>query len=293
MRLTLRHLEVFLAIAHHQNVTQAAASLALSQSAASTALKEFEKRFAISLFDRVGKRLQLNELGLLVRPRAEALLAQATEFEQRLTRHTELGNLRVGATLTIGNYVAVSIIARYIGLHPESRIELIVENTRTIASKVRNFELDVGLIEGELQDAELEILPWRDDELTLFCAPDHEYADRKVLTDEDLLAAQWIVRETGSGTRQAFDRAMSGLLPEIRLLLELQQSEGIKRAVAAGLGVGCLSRLTLDEAFRKGSLIPLEAPQRNWRRKFYFILHRQKFRSASIERWLELCGEQR
>ena len=291
MRLTLRQLQVFLAIAHYENVTQAAASLAMSQSAASTALKEFESRFDISLFDRVGKRLQLSELGQAVRPRAEALLARAEEFEQALTSHRDIGTIKVGATLTIGNYIAVEIIARFISLHPDARVALTVENTRAIASKVKNFELDVGLVEGELQDPELEVLPWRDDELTLFCAPDHPLARQPVLGDAELRQARWIVREPGSGTRQAFDRAMTGLLSDIQLLLELQHTEGIKRAVEANLGIGCLSKITLEEAFRRGSLTPLQAPHRNWRRKFYFILHRQKFRSTGINSWLDLCRE--
>jgi len=289
MRVTLRQLEVFLAIANHENVTLAADSLAMSQSAASTALREFEQRFDIALFDRVGKRLQLNELGRSVRPRAEALLARAQEFEQSLLQHGEIGTIKVGATLTIGNYLAVGIIAQFMAQHPTARVALTVENTRAIAGKVANFELDVGLIEGELQDPDLDVLPWREDELTLFCAPENPLAAKGVLDDQDLLAASWIVRETGSGTRQAFDRAMTGLHSELKLLLELQHTEGIKRAVEANLGIGCLSRIALVEAFRRGSLVPLQAPHRDWRRRFYFILHRQKYRSRGITSWLELC----
>jgi len=291
MRFTLRQLQVFLAIANHENVTQAASSLAVSQSAASTALKELEHRYDTKLFDRVGKRLQLNEQGQLMRPQAEALLAQAEEFDRNLDRHSNVGHLRVGATLTIGNYVAVAILTRFIQQHPGARVQLIVENTRAIASRVSNYDLDLGLIEGELHDPELEVLPWRDDELALFCAPDHPLAAKPALTDADLLAADWIVRESGSGTRQAFDRGMKGLLGDLNLILELQHTEGIKRAVEANLGIGCLSRLTLEEAFRRGSLVPLQAPHRDWQRKFYFILHRDKYRTSGILSWLALCRE--
>jgi DNA-binding transcriptional LysR family regulator len=84
---------------------------------------------------------------------------------------------------------------------------------------------------------------------------------------------------------------MHGLLPRLRLALELQHTEAIKRAVEAGLGIGCLSKVTLQEAFRRGSLIPLPIPHRDLSRRFYFILHRQKFRSAGIERWIELCQQ--
>lgn len=113
MHYTLRQLEVFLATAHYQNITQAAANLAMSQSAASSALKDLEQRFNIQLFDRAGKRLQLNELGQALRPRAEALLDQARDLKRSLSQHTEMGELKVGATLTIGNYLAVPIMARF------------------------------------------------------------------------------------------------------------------------------------------------------------------------------------
>jgi len=291
MHYTLRQIEVFLATANHENVTQAASSLAMSQSAASSALQDLERRFDMQLFDRVGKRLQLNEFGKSLRPRAEALMAQAQEFERMLTLHSEIGEIKVGATLTIGNYLAVPIMAEFMGQHPGARVSLTVENTVGITHRVRNFEADIGLIEGELHDPLLESLPWRDDELLLFCAPDHPLASRPWLSDQDLLEAEWVVREAGSGTRQAFERAMHGLLPNLNLRLELQHTEAIKGAVEAGLGVGCLSAITLREAFLRGSLVELKAPHRDWKRSFYFILHRQKYRSAGIESWMQLCRQ--
>ncbi|HBN15451.1 MAG TPA: hypothetical protein DD407_10465, partial [Pseudohongiella sp.] len=85
--------------------------------------------------------------------------------------------------------------------------------------------------------------------------------------------------------------AMYGLMPRINVRLELQHTEAIKRAVEAGLGIGCLSRITLQEAFRRGSLLPLYAPHRDWVRQFYFIIHKQKYRTAGIRNWLALCQE--
>jgi len=292
MKYTLRQLEVFLAAAHYENLSKAAESLSMSQSAASSALKDLEQQFDIQLFDRVGKRLQINELGRLTRPKAEALLAQAGEVEVLLRQHQEVGNLKVGATLTIGNYLSVGIMAEYMAEQPEAKVSLAVANTVEIARKVEQFELDVGLIEGELQHSELDVIPWREDELVVFCSPDHPLASKSTLTDKDLLSVDWIIREPGSGTRQAFDRAMSGLLSEVNVLLELQHTEAIKRAVQANLGLGCLSHIALKDAFDRGSLIPLSVPKRDWRRHFYFILHKQKFRTAGINRWIKLCQEQ-
>lgn len=289
MRYTLRQLEIFLAAAHSQNMTRAAASLALSQSAASGALKDLEDQFGVQLFDRVGKRLQLNDFGRTIRTRAEALMTQARELEAALARRPQAGDIKVGATLTIGNYLAVGVMARYMAAHPGAQVALDVENTAAIARRIANFELDLGMIEGELTHPDLEVIPWQDDELVVFCAPTHPYARRKKISDEDLLAATWIVRETGSGTRQTFDRAMHGLLPQLTLLPELQHTEAIKRAVVAGLGIGCLSKVALEDAFKRGSLVPLAVPHRDFSRRFYFILHKQKYRSAGVDAWLALC----
>lgn len=163
-------------------------------------------------------------------------------------------------------------------------------NTATIARRVKDFELDIGLIEGEIQSPELDMIPWREDELVVFCAPEHPLASKGTLTDDDLRQATWIMREQGSGTRQSFERGMHGLLPDLNVLLELEHTEAIKRAVEANLGIGCLSRVVLADAFKRGSLVPLAVPEhRRFDRQFYFILHKQKYRSAGIDAWMTLC----
>ncbi len=289
MRFTLRQLEVFLAVARFESVSRAARDLAMSQSAASGSLSDLENQFGVQLFDRVGKRLELNELGRSIRSRAEALEEQAREFESLLAKQNEVGLLRVGATLTIGNYLILPLIARFVKEHPGARVTLHVANTREIARMVKNFELDVGLVEGELQEPELQVTSFREDELVVFCAPQHAFAKKRALRDEDLKAAAWIVREPGSGTRQAFDHAMHGILPELHIEMALQHTEAIKSAVQAGLGVGCVSRIALESEFRHGTLVPCRVPHRDFHRHFFFALHERKYRSQAIERWLELC----
>ena len=289
MRYTLRQLEVFLAVARLGSVSRAARELALSQSAASSSLADLERQFEVRLFDRLGKRLQLSELGGALRGRAEAVLDQARDLERGLASQKEASGLRVGATLTIGNYLAVPLVARFMRQHPGAEVTLTVANTEEIARQVTNFEIDVGLIEGQVAGADLEVTHWRDDELAVFCAPGDPLARKRALADRDLRAAAWIVRERGSGTRQAFDRAMHGLLPDLRIALTLQHTEAIKRAVEAGLGVGCVSRIALEDAFKRGTLAACRVPHRDFRRQFFFLLHRRKFRGAGIARWLELC----
>lgn len=292
MKYSFRQLEVFLATAEVENITLAAKRLAMSQSAASGALREFEQQFDIQLFDRIGKRLKLNEFGELIRPQALSLIEQAQALQTTLQQHSDVGQLKVGATLTIGNYLAIGIMTQFMQRYPKAKVSLEVANTAAITQKVLNFELDIGLIEGELQQTELDVIPWRDDELIAFCSPRHPLAKQGYIDEEQLTHIPWILRETGSGTRQTFEHAMHGILPQLSILMELQHTEGIKRAVEACLGVGCLSKVAMVEAFERGSLVPLEIPQRNLHRTFHFILHRQKYRSAGINNWIDLCQQQ-
>jgi DNA-binding transcriptional LysR family regulator len=288
MRYTLRQLEVFTAIARVESVTRAAEALAMSQSAVSGSLLDLERQFDVRLFERVGKRLTLSEVGRALWPRAEALCEQARGLELDLTRQ-EAGELRVGATLTIGNHVCPPLMASFLRDNPGARVTLHIANTQEIARSVKSFAIDVGLVEGELSDPELEVLPWRSDELVVFCSPRHPLARKRRLSDADLARSDWIVRERGSGTRQAFERALHGLLPELRIALELTQTEAILGAVEAGVGLGCVSGLALKDAFRLRTLVPCRVPHRDFRRSFFFVLHERKFKSPALERWLALC----
>jgi DNA-binding transcriptional LysR family regulator len=289
MRYTLRQLEVFLAVARTGSVTAAASALAMSQSAASGALADLETAFDAKLFDRIGKRLSLNARGQAIRAQAEAMWAQAGELERTLAGRQDQPRLRVGATMTIGNYLAVPLMARFMSEHPGAEVTLSMANTEEIARQVSNFEIDVGLIEGEVEARGLRVMAWRDDELAVFAAPDHPLSRKRALSDDDLRRATWIVREHGSGTRQAFDRAMRGLLPDLRIALTLQHTEAIKGAVAAGIGLGCVSRIALRDAFAHGTLSPCRVPHRDFRRQFYFLLAADTPASAGVEAWLELC----
>lgn len=288
MKYTLRQLEVFLTVAHHENVSRAAEVLAMSQSACSAALKDLENQFNIQLFDRVGKRLQTNEMGRHLRPLAESLMQQALELQTELVEHKHGGLLKIGATLTIGNYLCVPLMQRYM-VEQGARAKLEVANTTTIANKLLNFDIDIGMIEGEINHPDLEMLPWLDDELLCFCAVGHPLANKGKLSKADILGNPWITREPGSGTRQIFERGMGALFPQLDIQLELQHTEAIKRAVEAGMGLACLSKIALKDAIARGSLIALLTPQLNFQRKLYLVIHKNKYRSAGITRWLEMC----
>lgn len=291
MRHTLRQLAIFVATARSGSVSRAAEALSMSQSAASSSLAELERQFDVRLFDRVGKSLRLNELGERLLPRAVDILARADDIDDLLHGRKGFGSLQIGATLTIGNYLGTLIVATFLQRHPESRIRLSVHNTATIIHQVASFDLDMGMIEGNCHHPELEAVRWLDDELVVFCAPSHPLAERRRATVGELTEQPWILREIGSGTRETFDQAMRHVASRIDVRLELEHTEAIKRAVESGLGIGCISRLALREAFRRGSLVPLETPALDLRRSFHFLWHRQKFSTPGMQAFIALCRE--
>ena len=291
MRFTLRQLQIFVAVAQHESVSRAAESLALSQSAASTALTELERQTDCQLFDRAGKRVSLNALGHQLLPQAMALINQAKAIENLLDGRSGFGSLAVGATLTIGNYLATLLIGSFMQRHPECRVKLQVQNTANVVQQVAHYELDLGLIEGDCRHPDIEVQPWVQDELVVFCAPGHPLAGRGRASLAELTAEAWILRESGSGTRLTFEQALRPHLAELNVRLELEHTEAIKRAVESGLGIGCISRLALRDAFRRGSLVALETPDLDLRRQFYFIWHRQKYQTAAMREFLEQCRQ--
>lgn len=289
MKFSLRQLEVFVAVVRSGSVSRAADAVALSQSAASTALGELEKQFGCQLFDRNGKRLHLNTLGEQLLPKAVELLDRAREVEETLQGRAGFGPLHIGATLTIGNYLATLIVADFLRRHAEARVQLTVHNTATIIEQVAGFELDLGLIEGACSHPDLETRPWVCDELVVFAPPDHPLAKKRKVGVAELMRETWILREQGSGTRAVFEQALRPFHVEPRIRLELEHTEAIKRAVESGLGLGCISRLALREAFRRGSLVPIRTPDLDLQRNFQFLWHRNKYRTAALRAFHAAC----
>ncbi|MDE3022027.1 MAG: LysR family transcriptional regulator [Pseudomonadota bacterium] len=289
MKYSIRQLEVFIAVGRSESVSRAAEQLGMSQSATSTSLAEFERQFDTRLFDRVGKKLQLNELGRMLLPHAMELIDRAVDIEALLQGRNGFGPLRIGASLTIGNYLAIQLMGEFRVLYPVSNILLEVHNTARIVKKVVEFSLDFGLIEGNCSHAELVVVPWVDDELVIFAAPDHPLVRQEIVSLDELVRTPWIVREAGSGTRQTFEYAMRHVLSKLNILMELEHTEAIKRAVEAGMGISCISRLALREAFRRGSLAEVKTEGLDLRRQFHFIWHRHKFHTLGIQAFIELC----
>ena len=293
MRYTLKQLEVFVAVSRSENVSNAAKTLCLSQSATSTSLGELERQFGIKLFDRIGRSLSINKDGEKLLPHALELIDRAKEIESQLAGFAILGDMHIGATLTIGNYLTNIIVAKFLQNYPESKIKLQVHNTESIIKKVRSHELDLGMIEGDCDHLDLNKQSWISDELVIFGSPDHPLTRKKNILLDDLINQSWVLREKGSGTREVFDRAFKDSLHKMKIKLELEHTEAIKRSVESGVGLGCISRLALKDELKAGNLIAINFKSANIKldRYFYFLWSKDKYQTNGIKQFLKMCKE--
>lgn len=292
MRITFKQIEVFVAVAKMENMSRAAEVLYLSQSACSMALIAMENQLGGTLFDRHGKKLVLNERGRLLFPKAANVITEVKELEDLLLgkKQKELaGNLLVGASTTIGNYLMPKIIGNFVAAYPQVKVTLKIANTERIIKQVLKFDIDIGVIEGECHVEEIEVLSWKKDELIVIASPQDKIHKNKKNTRKDLEKMKWILREEGSGTREKFEEAMGG---KINPFLELGHTEAIKQAVQAGLGLSCLSKTTVAEAIKSGQLVAVKMPFLNLTRNFYIILHKEKYRGLVLNKFLEEIKKQ-
>jgi DNA-binding transcriptional LysR family regulator len=289
LRLSLRQLEVFVATARYGSTRAAADQVSRSQSAASAALAELEGVLGRPLFDRVGRRLVLNENGRALLPRANALLDQALQAE-RLFGSGHDAPLRVAASLSIGEYLLPELLARWKLAHPHSPVELMIGNTREVVAAVAAFDVDLGFIEGPQTHTQLVARPWRTDELVIVASPQHLLAGRTASLRQ-LREATWALREPGSGTREAAERWLIERVGPLRVDFELGSPEAIKRLVAAGAALGCLAREVVAHELAQGSLVEVATTLPRATRRLAIVLHRDKHLGPGSEDFLRHCRE--
>ena len=288
-----RQLEVFAAIAASGSVSAAATQVHLSQPATSMALAELERLLGAPLFDRSQQRLRLNDHGRRVLPLAREILDRLTELGRGAESSEQpRGELRLGASNTVGNYLVGDLLGGFVRSHPRVALRLHVDNTAAIVAGVLDYSLDLGCVEGDITHAELELLPWREDALCI-CAPaGHPLVARKTLRPGDFAGSRWILREAGSATRQQTERALAQLPPG-ETILELDQSEAIKQAVIAGLGLALLPAVAVQNAAATGRLAILPTPFLSLQRQLQFVIHRRKYRSALLQAFLNSTAPDR
>lgn len=284
LRLTLRQLSVFVAVAQHGSTIAAAEALAMSQSAVSASLAELERALDGPLFDRVARRLSINESGRQFFPRALSLLDQAHELE-RFSAQSGVA-LRIAASNTIGSYILPPLLAGFRNAQPgPCALDLRIGNTHDVLQSLLQFEVDIGLIEGTSHERELRSVHWCDDEMVVVVGPSHPLAlaSQRPETLHDMLReADWIVREPGSGTREIIESRLVPALGTLRYALELGNAEAIKRAVMSGFGVSCLSLHVVRDEIARGLLLPLREGLPPVIRPLQLVVHQDKYPTQGL-----------
>lgn len=282
--MTLEQLRIFVAVATALHVTRAARALGLTQSAASSAIAALEARYAIKLFHRVGRRIELTEAGRIFFEEAKAVLARAATAEQALDDLSGLarGALRIHASQTIANYWLPPILFRWHAAYPGIALALSIGNTAQVAAAVLEGGADLGFVEGDIPQTELVRETVATDRLLLVVGAKHPWASRRSIKPRQLLQTDWVLREPGSGTRSEFETALRryGIAPQrLKLALELPSNESVCAAVEAGAGATVISERVASSSIRAGTLhrIELALP----RRAFHLLRHRERYRSKA------------
>ena len=277
MRLTLRQWQVFVSVADTGSTAAGGARLQLSQSATSAALNELEGQLPEPLFDRIGRRLVLNAAGRALLDPARALLVAATELETQAgvgtagSAGTPPLDLRIGASTTIGNYLLPGRVAALLATHPQARVDLRIGNSAEVVAAVQRLEVDLGVIEGPCHESGLEVLPWQQDALVIVAASGAPLPD--AVDVASLANARWLLREPGSGTREAVEQALLPHLHHFPRAMQLGSTEAIKQAAAAGLGLACLSRHAVADLVALGTLRILQTPLPPLSRQLWVVRH--------------------
>ncbi|SRR5579883_214428 len=293
--MTLEQLRIFLAVSHHLHFTRAAESLYITQPAVSAAIQNLEAEYCVKLFHRIGRRIELTTAGKLLQVEAQKVLDQValTERGLRELNNLQRGELKLGSSLTIGNYWLPAKISRFKRKYPGISVNCTLANAKEICEGTATGLFDLGLVTGDLDPAlqtTLEQEAVGSDRLQIVVGRSHPWFERSRLHVKQLTQTSWIMRESGSGTQQMFEQAIKrwGIEPsDLDVILVLSSSEMVKAMVESGVGAAAIPELMVQKELqlstlravsvtnsRKASSAALEIVQPVWKLK-----HRQRFQT--------------
>jgi len=292
MPVTLRQLEIFIAVAETNQVTRASKKLYLTQSAVSMALGELENQLGGPLFDRHGRSLLLNDRGRYLLPLSKDIVHRIENIEVLLseTKDAVVGSLEVVASSTIGNYVLPYMIGAFMQIYPQAQINSLVVNTQRAEELINEGTMDFGFVEGKVKNDKIETITWFEDELVIIVDPAHKLAGRKTFrVPEDLEDTTWVMREDGSGTAEIFCNKLGRYASRLKISTKLGHTEAVKKAVESGAGAGCLSNLTVSREVTNGWLKSLSVESIDMHRQLLIIHHREKIMTGLMKEFLRFC----
>ncbi|HCI75467.1 MULTISPECIES: LysR substrate-binding domain-containing protein [unclassified Psychrobacter] len=301
-KITLKQLSVFVSIYQTGSTSRASEVLHLSQSAVSSALTELEARLQMPLFERVGRRLNQHPNAHPIYIQAQAILGQALTLEH-YHKH-QAGQIHIGASTTIGNYVLPPLLAKLYATLPDAHIDMYIANTQEVVSEVEQLNIDIALVEGMPRPTDMKVIEqraWRTDTLMIFTKRDSKWLTGMAAYNDadncyELSIAQLaklplLVREAGSGTRQIIDEQLLKHLPDAEIVMAIQQSEAIKHMVSADIGLGCLSQHVIQAELTAGALVQVKVAGIDLSRTWWLVWHKARHQSPIWQSFIDILTE--
>lgn len=290
--MTLRHFQIFLAVCDTMNMTAAAESLYISQSAVSQAIAELGNHYEVRLFERLSKRLYLTQAGEKLLSYARHIARLNKEIDLQMQSMREGGLIRIGASVTVGAYVLPELVARFLKTYPTAEIEVVEDNTTVIEKLLLTDKIDIGLVEGEIASPDLRVLPFAKDELVLICGKTHRLYGQTVADPKELEQEKYIVREQGSWTRKTFENVMAANGLKWKPSWTCNNADTIKKAVEKGLGVSVISRRAVEKEAQEGLLYIVPVKDLRFDRLFKLVYHKDKYLHRLMLDFMDLCKQQ-
>lgn len=268
-------LKVFQSVAHNLSFTKASIELFITQPAITKHIKELESEFEVKLFNRIGNKISLTQAGNILLSYTDHIISLHNEikFELSQLKGNLKGNLRIGASTTISQYIIPSALAKFNERFPEIKLSLTNGNTQYIEHQLLKNEIDFGIVEGKPINSDIHYSPFLNDELLVFTSVQNTRIPTSVANDE-FLKLPLILRERGSGTLEIIEKKLQNnqISPkQLNVLMFLGSTEAIKTFIKTGNGVGIVSRFAIEQELSNNILREINTPEIKFHRQFYFI----------------------
>lgn len=287
--MTLRHFRIFVAVCDSMNMTAAAQSLFMSQSAISQAIAELEKYYNVRLFERLSRKLYLTQAGEKLLSYARHMIRMNAEIEKDMKTLHENGSIRIGASVTVGTNVLPKLVSCFKRTNFETWIEVFEDNTEQVEKLILHDKIDIGLVEGETTSPDIINTPFMEDELVLICSAAHRFAGLSMIEPHELEKEDFIIREKGSGTRKTFEDVMTANKLSWKVTWTCNNADTIKMAVAQGLGVSVISKRVVEKETASGTLCATIINGIQFVRKFKIVYHKNKYLTDPMKKFITLC----
>ena len=269
-------LRVFRIVAEELSFTRAAERLFLTQPAVTMQIKNLEEDIGLRLFDRTGQKIALTVAGRTLLAYACTIAELCAEAEQKLAalKGETRGQLALGASTTIAQYLLPRLAGDFLAAFPAIQLSILSGNTAEVVGALLEGRIGLGLIEGPPGRSDVRCTTFVEDEILLVVPPSHEWAAVGSVDSAALKEARIILRERGSGTRQVVEDALRKARLDVKKLhiaLDLDSTESIKSAIAAGIGIGFVSRWALGKEVALGLLRTVPVKGLRIRREFQFV----------------------